>query len=194
MLLILLSSDRQTKTRTETDIRTNGHTSRHTDRRVSRQKRGKTDKTETETSGRRQQTRIKRQDGKQRRWCGTEYTATRAAVMVGGWLCGGRVVLLCVGGGVVLLFVLCLCLSCWGMLSGGRLPSPPLRWRFASLPLKWPRSLTSGGTRHPGAQDTRSNTGGQHWARWCKTCVFNVCLHDKLNQLFIYNITWNKST
>ena len=55
----------------------------------------------------------------------------------GGFLCGGRVVLLCVGGGVrgcgVVVRVACLCLSCWGLLSGGRLPSPPLTWRFCPL-------------------------------------------------------------
>ena len=78
------------------------------------------------------------------------YTATRAAAMAGWWLCGGRVLLLCVVGGAVLFFVLCACGSCWGLLSGGRrrfssfevagVPSPPLRWWFA---------LSSGG------QDTR---------------------------------------
>ena len=66
---------------------TNKCTSRHTDRRELGQKRSKTDKTETETRGRRQQTRIRRQDGRQRRCCGIVCTATRAAVMVGGWLC-----------------------------------------------------------------------------------------------------------
>ena len=49
--------------------------------------------------------------GGQGRWCGMAYTATRAAVMVGGWLCS--CVLLCVVGGVVLSFVLCGNLFFW---------------------------------------------------------------------------------
>ena len=103
------SGDRQTKIQTETDIRTNRRTSGHTDRRALGQKRGKTDKTETETRSTRQQTRIKRQNGRQGQWCGMVCTSTRAAVMVGG----------CV------VVVLCASFSCWGVLRGGRGPSPP---------------------------------------------------------------------
>ena len=40
------------------------------------------------------------------------YNATRAAVMVRGWLCGGRVVLLCVVGSVVLVCVVVVPCGC----------------------------------------------------------------------------------
>ena len=127
------ATDRQ-KRWTETDIRTNRRTSRHTDRRVLGQKRGKTDKTETETRGKEQQTRIKRQDGRQGRWCGMVYTATCGAVMVGGWLL--LLLLLCClvvcCWWCCVFCSCCLLVSCWGLLSGRRLPPPPpLRWLFA---------------------------------------------------------------
>ena len=134
---------RQTKRRTETDIRANRRTSRHRDSRALGQQRGKTSKTRQKQKQRQEaedNRRIKRQEGRQGRWCGMAYTATRAVVMVGGWLCG-VCVLLCVVGGVAWLCVVAcvvwLCLSRWGFLSGGRLP--------LSLPLKRRGSLSSGG-------------------------------------------------
>ena len=88
---------RQTKKRTETDIRTNRRTSRHTDRRAFGQtrqdgqdrSRDKTQKTTDEN----QETRRETRTVSGAVWC----TLRR----VGGWLLGGRAVLLCVAGGVV---------------------------------------------------------------------------------------------
>ena len=100
---------RQTDKKTDRDRRTDKQTyiKTHTDRRALGQKRGKTDKTETETRGRRQQTRIKRHDGRQGRWCNVVYNATHAAVMVGGWLCGGVVVWWCSCCMLFVLYVVC---------------------------------------------------------------------------------------
>ena len=103
MLLTLpFSSDGQTKN-TDRDRHTDKQTyiKTHTDRRALGQKRGKTDKTETESRGKRQLTRIKRHDGRQGRWCGGGVHCD-ACCCGGGWV----VVWWC---GCVLLFVLCCC-------------------------------------------------------------------------------------
>ena len=88
--------DRQTKRRTETDIRTNRRTSRHRQTRV---------RTETKQDGqdRNRDKRQKTTDENQETRTVVRYGVhCDAAVMVGGWLCGGCVVLLS-------LFVLCGC-------------------------------------------------------------------------------------
>ena len=164
-------TDRQ-KRRTETDIRTNRRTSRH------RQTRDRTEK--------RQEGQDRSRDKKQKTTDENQETRreTRTVVRYGAhcdaWVGGCVMVVLCcyvllVVFVVVWLFVLCACASvCWRLLSGGRLPSPPLRWRFAlsslevaTVPLLW-------WPRHQGARDTRGRTGGQHWASRGKTFVFNV--------------------
>ena len=120
---------------TVTDRQKNGQTDIRTNRRTRAlgQKRCKTDKTEAETRSRRQQTRINRQDGRHGRWCGMVHTATRRWVVVW-WSC--CVVACCwwCKWLCVVVRIACLCLSCWGLVSGGRLPTPGCpRHRGATL-------------------------------------------------------------
>ena len=138
MLLTLpFPSNRQTQRRTETDIRTNRRKPRHTDRRAL----GEKQRQDAEDNRRESRDNTGDKDGGAA-WC--TYTATRAAV--GG--CEVIVLCCCVVG------VVCLCLSCWDLLSGGRLPSPPLRWRFAISPLEVAAILLLRWPRHQGARDT----------------------------------------
>ena len=149
------------KKTTETGIRTNRGTSKHTNRRALEQKRGKKDKTEAETRSRRQQTRIKTQDGRQGRWCSMMHTATRGWVVVWRWCC----------------FVVCCCSDCVLVPLLFEWWPPP----FSSLEVAVcppPLNLSFGGqdTRVPGTP--RGQTGGQHWARLvCSTFI----LETKLN-------------
>ena len=157
--------DRQTKKRTEPNIRTNRRTSRHTDRRALGQKRGKTDKAKR---SRRQQTRFKRQDGRQSRWCGMVHTATRGWVVVW-WSC------------CVVVRVVCLCLSCWGSSSGGRLSSPPVRWQFAISSLEVTATPLLNWPRHQGCPRQLGNTREQVWASRGATLVCSTFFHYKLS-------------
>ena len=117
-------------------------------------------------------------------------TVVRYGVHCDLWCCDGGwlvvvVVVVVVLSCCVLLVVLCFLFVLFACVLLG-----PFEW--SSSPSSSSLEVTvchllpgSGGDPSPqvteGAQDTRSNTGGQHWARWSKTCVFNVYLHVQLN-------------
>ena len=169
----------------QTERRTDVHEDRQTDRREARQTRQK-QRQEAEDNRRETRDKTGDKDG------GAVWsTATRTAVGVGGWLCGGRVALLCVVVCccvllcvvrvvlcVVFFFFVFLCLFCWCLF--GWWPPFFSSREVAVFPLrKWPETPRAQDTkrpRHKECQRHQDNTWGQHGARRSKTCVFNVCL------------------